>query len=404
MTAPKLDFLLEIFGDRTYNPESYDTKVKEKINNLYDLLDKIKPLRDDEYKVLYFSAEKGNIEEYGNFEELEADGEVDSYEEFEKRFNEDYPDNIIWYKMTSSRYKNYRMISINSKSIIYADMDSENTWFDNYQLQELLDFLIDKTKDCIKMLEEGTYNDFISSNYSYKNRFGVIKRKEYWKLYPEIKKNLLDEISQQEMDYFIEKASEKTTNRIKDMTSGKYFECVGLSYKNIGYEIGNLTDKELYLKYADTRDEGLSKIDENSNEEFDKWYNDKNRFGGHPWEIIRGHSFARVNLQVGHDDKGYYLLLDGNKILRKIEIAKIFITLHKNNIPIEIYNVDIIKNAFKGVDYIGVVPDYIIPIECGGYFKKYQPTEFIHMYDDKMFEYIEWEPLEKLESKYQDKV
>ena len=397
MTAPKLDFLLDVLDHRIYNPESYELLVKEKINQLYDLLDKIKPLSDDEYKVLYFSVEKGNIEEYGNYEELKLDGEVDSYEEFETRFNEDYPDEIYWYKMSSTRYENYRMISINSKTVIYADMDSENTNFENYQLQELLDFLITKVEDCIKILKDGTYNDYIEKNYSYKNRFGVIKRKDYWRIYPNTKENLLNEISQEEMDYFIENASDKTDNRIKNMTSGKYFKCVGLAYKNTNYEIGNLTDKELYLKYADGRDEGLSKIDENSSSEFNKWYNDDSRFGGHPWEIIRGHSFARVNLQVCYDDKGYYLSLDGSIILRKIEIAKIFIALNKHNIPVRIYNVDTIKNAFKGNDYIGIVPDGVIPIECGGYFKKYNPTEFIHMKDDKIFKYIKWEPLEKIE-------
>ncbi|MBQ8892122.1 MAG: hypothetical protein IJ068_04640 [Bacilli bacterium] len=399
MTAPKLDFLLEILDNRNNNPESYDTKVKEKINELYDLLDKIKPLSDDEYKVLYFSVEKGNIEEYGNYEELKVDGEVDSYEEFKTRFNEDYADEIMWYKMTSTKYKNYRMISINSKTIIYADMNNENTNFEDYQLQELLDFLIIKVKDCIQKLEDETYNDYISNNYSYKNRFGVIKRNVYWNIYPDTKKKLLNEISQEEMNYFIENASDKTNNRIKNMTSRKYFECVGLVYENIGYEISNLTDKELYLKYADGRDEGLSKIDENSSQEFDKWYNDYSKFGGHPWEIIRGHSFTRVNLQVHNDDNGYYLSLDGNIILRKIEIAKIFIALNKNNIPVQIYNVNIIKNAFKGIDYIGIVPNDIMPIECGGYFKKYKPTEFIHMEDNKIFKYIEWELLENIELK-----
>ena len=193
MTAPKLDFLLKVFDNRTYNPENYDSKVKDKLNKLYNLLDKIKPLSDDEYKVLYFSAEKGNIKEYGNYEDLKADEEVSSYEEFVNRFNEEYPDKIIWYKMTSSKYKNYRMISINSKNIIYADMDNENTNFENYQLQELLDFLINKTKECIKMLEDGIYNDYILKNYSYKNKLGVIKRNKYWELYPAIKEKLLDE-------------------------------------------------------------------------------------------------------------------------------------------------------------------------------------------------------------------
>lgn len=261
------------------------------------MLDRIKPLSDDEYKVLYFWAPKGCIEEYGNYDELKEYGEVKNYQEFIDKFNEDYPNEFYWYKMNSTRYKNYRMISINSKNIIYADMYDDNN-FENYQLQELLDFLIVKVKECIKKLEDRTYNDYIKENYSYKNRFGVIKRNDYWELNPGIKKNLLNEISQEEINYFIENAYEKQDKRIECMTSGKYFECVGLVYKNIGYGTGNLTDKELYLKYADGRDEGLSKINENSSADFDKWYKDNTRFGGHPWEIIRGHSFARVNLQV----------------------------------------------------------------------------------------------------------
>ena len=395
--APKLDFLLEVLYNRKYNPEVYDIKVKEKLTILFALLDKIKPLSDDEYKVLYFSVEKGNIQDYGDYEELKKYGEVLNYEEFQRRFNEDYPDEVKWYKMISTRYKNYYTVSINSKNIIYADMDNKNDYFENYQLQELLSFLITKVENCIKMLKEGTYNHYISCNYSYKNRFGVINRSDYWKIYPEIKNNLLNEISQKEIDDFIKNASDKTNFRIKHMTSGKYFECVGLVYKNIGYDIGNLTNKELYLKYADGRDGGLSKIDENSSNEFDKWYNDDSKFGGHPWEIIRGHSFLRVNLCVGHDNKGYYLFLDGTKILRKVEIAKIYLVLHKNNIPIEIYSVDTIKYAFKGNDYIGIVPNEIMSIECGRYFKKYNPTEFIHMKDEKIFKYIKWEQLDKVE-------
>ena len=398
MTAPKLDSLLEVLSNKSYNPESYDNVVKEKINKLYDLLDKIKPLSDDEYKVLYFDVPKGDINEYGDYEELKKYGEVDSYEDFVDRFNEEYLDEIYWYKMISTRYKNYCMISINNKNIIYADMDKETT-FENIQLQELLDFLIIKVKDCIKKLEEETYNNYIKENYSYKNRFGVIKRNKYWEIHPEIKKDLLNEITQKEIDYFIENASDKIENRIKNMTADKYFECVKLAYKNTGYEIDDLRDKELYLKYADGRDEGLSKIDENSSSEFDTWYNDDTRFGGHPWEIIRGHSFARVNLYVGHDENGYYLSLDGSRIIRKIEIVKIFNILSQNNIPIRLYNADVIKDAFKGDDYIGIVPDDIIPIECGGYFKKYKPTEFVHMENDKMFKYIKWEPLENIELK-----
>ncbi len=399
ISAPQLDSILHIYKNHNLNPGSYDKNVKARINKLYKLLDLIKPLDDDEYKVLYFSVPKGNIKEYGNYKELKSSGEVKNYKEFINFFNEDYPDEIYWYKMTTSRYKNYRTIVINSSILINADLDSADELFLNKQLQEVLDFLIIKVKECIKKLKDGTYNKYINENYSYKNKFGVIKRKDYWKLYPEVKENLLKGISQEDINYFIANASDNIANRIKDMTSSKYFACVAKGYKDIGYEIGNMTNKELYLKYADGRDEGLRNIAEDSSIEFDKWYNNKKRGGGHPWEIIRGHSFARVNLQIGKDDRGYYLSLDGSVILSKIEIAKIFNVLNKNNLPIRVYNADIIKNAFKGEDDIGIVPYYIIPIMCAGYFKKYHPKEFIHIDDSKIINYIKWEPLTKVELK-----
>ena len=81
------------------------------------------------------------------------------------------------------------------------------------------------------------------------------------------------------------------------------------------------------------------------------------------------------------------------------KITKIFNILHKNKIPVKIYDADKIKNAFKGIDYIGIVPEQVIPIGCNSYFKKYKPTEFTHMIDNKMFKYIKWEPLEKVELK-----
>lgn len=395
LTAPEIDRLLRVSEISTFNPHTYHSKIKEKLNQLYILLDKIQPIKDDELKILYFSAEKGTLENYGDYEELKSYGEVSSYQQFENNFKEDYPDDIYWYRLVTSRYKNYRNISINYKGIIYADMDSENNYFENSDLEHLLDFLIYKVKEIIEMLENNTYNDYISNNLSHKNRFGVIKRSDYWNLYPNTKNALLSDISQEEIDDFIKNASENVSERIEDMTSGKYFECVRLAYTNNNYEINGLSDKELYLKYADGRDEGLTEINPCSSEEFDKWYNDKNRFGGHPWEIMRGHSFYRVNLYIAHDENGYYLSLDGSRILRKIEIAKIFLILNQNNIPIEVHNVEVIKQALTGNDYIGIVPHDIMPIECSSYFKDFKPSEFINNIEEKMLDYIIWQEVEK---------
>lgn len=378
MTAQKLDSLLRILEIKGLNSESIDDLSKERLNKLYELLDRIKPLKEDDYKVLYFSVKKGE------------NGDYDDYKDFD--------DDIYWYKMVTTKYNEYYMISINSQCVLYTNIN-DKVFFENSQLKELLEFLIKKVKECIKKLEDGTYNEYINDNYSYENKFGVIKRKDYWKTYPEIKEYLLEEITNEEIDYFLKNATSNEKKRINNMTSGKYFEYVYLIYKSLNYEIGNLSNKELYLKYADGRDMGLSEIDESSSVEFEKWLNDNTKFGGHPYEIIPGHSFSRINLFIRKDELGYYLSINGRNLIRKIEIVKIFNILHKNNIPLNIYDVDVIKESLKGNDYIGIVPSSILPIYCEEYFKKYKPLEFIHMKDKKMLKHIKWEDLEIIELK-----
>lgn len=113
-------------------------------------------------------------------------------------------------------------------------------------------------------------------------------------------------------------------------------------------------------------------------------------------KLLEAILFSRINLCIQHDEFGYYLSLDGRIVLRKEEIAKIFWILTKNNIPLKIDNFDIIKDSFLGNDYIGIVPQYVFPVKCEGYFTKYSPHEFTHL-DDKMLKYIKWEPLVSVE-------
>ncbi len=395
MYAPKLDTLLRVFGNRNLNPEGVGINTKEKINKLYELLDKIKPLNEEEYKVLYFSVPRGPIEEYADYEDMKEEKIVNNYKEFEKYFEEEYPDEIYWYRLATNKDDTYRIASINNRMIIYHNL-AETFPYDNEAFNELIDFLIVKVEEIIKMLEDNIYNDYITNNLSYKNKFGVIKRSDYWNFYPKVKENLLEYISEKEIEEFVNTVTDDTDDRLNEMTANKYFECVRLVYQSNGYNIDNMTDKEIYLKYADGRDGGLCDIELDSPEEFASWLNKKQWYGAHPWEIIRGHSFARVNMQVVKDDKGYYLSIPGEVILRQIEIAKIYLALKKNNIPVKIYHSNVIKNAFIGSDYLGIVPSYIMPIRCESYFKEYEPHDFIHIEDEKILDKIIWQDIEKL--------
>ena len=395
MYAPKFDKLLRIYdGKNDLNTRYECNEVKERILKLFDTLSKIKPI-DDEKRALYFSVKKGSIKDFCNFNKLKEQGEFTSYEEFVDYFNSLYTKDEYWYRLTSVRNEEYYVLCINNRCILNVDMKGEDD-FQDLELVKLIDFLIKKVNECIKKLEKGTYNTYISKNLPYQNRYGTIKRSDYWLVNPLVKEKFMSELSLEEIAYFNEKAKEKTNKRIKDMTASKYFKCARLAYESLNYDTANLDDKDLYLRYSGGGYGDLGKININSVRKFDEWFK-KDKVGGHPWEIIMGASLTRINLYVLHDENGYYLALDGRRILRMIELVKIYLALEKNNVPVEIRNVDIIKKAINGDDYLGIVPRYNFLVYCNSYFKKNAPEEFVYLDDMKLVKYVEWEELENIE-------
>ena len=208
--AEEFNPLVGRFFDEPHNPKGYDKKVNTKINELYKLLDRIKPNTfGDDAKIIYISFPRGGIKYYYDYEELKRYGEVDNYLEYEKNYQEDYPDDIVWYKLITTKYENYRYIGLDNQIIIYADMNAKPDLFENERLNKLLSYIIIKVKECLVRLENNAYNDYVLENLPYKKRFGVIKRCDYWKIYPKIKANLLENITQDEINCYYSQSNSK---------------------------------------------------------------------------------------------------------------------------------------------------------------------------------------------------
>ena len=354
----EIDKLINKHHITNFNTRYYDKEVNKKINTLFNLLDNIKSMGDNDLKILYFSIKKTNKQK------------------------------TYWYRLQTTKYKCYRVVNINYKTIINADISENTKSILKDEYIKLLNFIISKVKWCLKLLKENKYNSYIKNNLPYENRFGVIKRRDYWEIYPFLKRELLNKISFKQIKEFVTNDFTKPTNRIKEMTAQKYFECITKAYKAINYN----TNIKKHFKYSDGKDNLLSKINQNSPKAFNNWYNNENIFGGHPFEIIRGSSSTRINLYI-EKDNGYYLALNGRNILKNIEIAKIYLAL-KKEIPIYLYNHETIKKSFCGSDYLGIVPTHLNLVGCNIYFKNYEPLEFIY-YNNDLLNYIKWQEIEK---------
>ena len=331
--ACELDQYINLFCLKSIHGLS--RKVDNKINILFSLLDNICPMGDDNLKILYFPmfSEKPIC----NFGIKKT------------------KDNCCWYRFESMQSDSCRKISLNFKTILnnYGEINQE-CFLENYYLV-LINFLICKIKYCLWLIKQGKYNDYVQDNLPYENRFGVIKRDDYWKIYPNKKLVLLNSLSSSEISKFICDKGVMPDFRLSRMTSRKYFKCFKKACQSIGYDVSNMSAKAVYLRYTCGDDEGLSEIDLDSPMDFDRWYDSLDRYGGHPYNLMKGPCYSRVSLYVEKDVYGYYFGLNGRNILKNVEIVKVYLGL-KDIVPIYVYNYKQLKDSLVGSDYIGVVP------------------------------------------------
>lgn len=176
---------------------------------------------------------------------------------------------------------------------------------------------------------------------------------------------------------------------MEQMTAGKYYELYSRCYHAANYtELEDKTPKQMFERYGDRRDSGLSRLDENSAEDFEKWYNLsgqekwKIENPSHMWELSQGSSRTRLRLFPVQDENGYFFQLSGGENCITDEIVKMYIALKELGIPAVLHNLDAIKNKILGIDEVGVIAEY--EEGCSyiyGGFEESKILNFVHVED-----------------------
>jgi len=158
--------------------------------------------------------------------------------------------------------------------------------------------------------------------------------------------------------------------------------------------------KELYLKHADGRDDGLLELDEASAEAFETWYFDRKQQGGHPWEVCRGGNSTHISLYVIHDAQGWSFRLAGSSMGRSVETVKFFLALTEQGYPVSLSDGKEILAMLKGEDYIGIVPQGVFPRYCDSFFPGEKMLTFMNLPHEKTGQVIQsayWYPIERVQ-------
>ena len=180
------------------------------------------------------------------------------------------------------------------------------------------------------------------------------------------------------------------------MNAQDYYDICKLCYKSINLECSNeFSSKDLFYKYADGRDCELKDIDLNSYEAFEEWVKIAN---DHAYQIRGGSTTSRIDLWVVKDDKGYYLVLSGKYLWISNEVIKFYVELTKNNIPVFLYDAEVIRDRLMGKGIVGIVPYKIFPRYCQSLFD-IDICDFMHLpyypkdYNEYL-KYIEWQEVD----------
>ncbi len=452
LVAPDIDRLLGCFDGGYKNPTAQTRKVLGALDRLFGMLADLVPLAtNNEAKSIWLKIPRGSLGDFDSYEDLLGEGEVDSREEHIALWESEYPDAYKWYELVIVKNEHCQAASVGRVSVVCADLGREPVEGDWYEerLLALLELLARAAGESMDALRGGTYNETVANELPYFHRIGVVSRGDVWACEPESRAALFDGMDSDTFEAFCSYAAldaedASKINRLPSMTGNDFLAACALGYEACGYDLCGKDGKrlpldDLYLRYADGRDEGLTGkgmdlhsgpgVDLLSSDAWEEWYFNRNRIGGHPWEVCRGGNSTHVSLFVCHDGPetelrhrlgelsdaefqeskkswGYYYAVAGKAWNRSVEAVSFYVALKRAGLPAVLCDARAILARFKGEDLIGVVPHDVIPVYCESMFPKRLGTilDFMHVYDADMASFgdkIEWlpEPVAQLASK-----
>ncbi|MCX4376049.1 MAG: hypothetical protein OSJ61_07745 [Lachnospiraceae bacterium] len=368
-----------------------DEESKELLSQLLSKVQKIKSFdKNNERWKFWVSVPRGTFEDYA---ELRESSDYETQEAFVESWKSWFPKEVYWYEVIIVSVNGNVLILINNSTVLSISPEYQAQW-DKRDFSDLLVFLLDEVEKIICGLNAGTYNDYLNSVLPYEYRNGTILRGKLWEINSEEKENYCGSLSAKEIEEFASYDKKLAVEHIKEMTAQLYYDACAICYTAARFEgIEGMTSKQMYLRYADNRDGGLSTIEDCSSEAFKKWFNlsDQDKWEiqnpSHMWQISQGSTHTIICLYVGVDEKGYYLALSGGEHCRTEEIVRMFNALRANGLPVYYHPHEQITKALLGQDEVGIVPCFKRPfLYWYGGFKKSGVVSFIKLDDDEFTE------------------
>ena len=246
-----------------------------KMKDIYNVFSCIKSQGDDKIRQIWIEVERGPVEAFGDYEEYKEDGEVESPEEFEQIWKDNYPVETKWYEFATSEYKNEKFFLINDKLFCTIKDEEPQPGNESFYFEKFEQFVTWLRERIIKETDKlrqnpVDFNSYIRQNLSWTKRFGKIIRKEYWDILGDEAVRLDRNLGEETIDklkMLVEEVKSESRVYREKMTAGMFFRICEICYNANGYFKNaekQLSPREKYINMADGRDAGLRDIDPDS--------------------------------------------------------------------------------------------------------------------------------------------
>ena len=345
---------------------------------------------------------------------LEYDSDSDE-EDIRAEYDYQYGTEYNFYELIYIKHKrgNTYLFTDYYKPIFAYEPDTEPTYpNDMYHSKELLEKLENTIQQHVEWIREGKYKEEIIDQIPYYMKTGTINRADYWRVIEGKHKDApFEDFQFPERERFIKLAETEdltnTKDRIYGMSANVFFQCCYAGYKKNLTEyknVENMTPIEAYKRFADGRDEGLTKIEDmDSTESWNNWYENRPQ-GGHPWEIGAGGNLTHLDLFVYRErgETGYYFVVAGRAVGRFVEAINFYLAIRDLGYPVVLRDADFFLKRLKGEETIGIVDKDTTPKYCESLFPGEEIHSFKHLYYDELdaLPYIKWHeiPIPELEN------
>ena len=385
MFAPEIQSYIHWLGNMEHHGVGsqflFDEKSHVHLNDLFKTLQSLDPVNDNGVYELWLRANRGRLEDFGDFEEYRDAGEVESYAEFEQLWVSEFPDETEWHHFTAVEdpLTGFRAVTLDHRLVLEVDPHQQPNPM--HDLSKFTGWLVEAVEEVIHEIKAGEYLRHLERELPLKHRTGTIQRCDAWRVFPEWRNEFLEDLAPSDVKEFLDEAVEVLPEQkplLLEMTASDFYMFCSLGYRAMKYEGSDLSPKEQYYKHADGRDEGLKSINPESAAEFSVWYEERPKIG-HPWEVCRGGNSTHIDLYVCKADDGYYLMVAGASESRTVEAIKFYLALLRAGLPVCMRKANALKNRLTGKEMIGIVPTGVAPFYCHHYFPGQDIIAFMNL-------------------------